>query len=218
MAGVAQHSRYQHDPLGRMLQTANFIGFTTYGDRARAHAAIQRVLAVHEGVRGIADDGTPYFANDPHLLLWVHCAEISLFLESYRRFGPERLSDAECDSYVKEMAGLARDLGITAPPETQLELRQQIELFRRELRLSEDGVTARDWLRYHAVTSRMQRAVFFFLVRSSLDLLPPWAGAELELRCSGPFARAVITPTTRALTRILRRFVPPTTRWTGGAN
>ena len=36
MAGVAQHSRYREDPLGRLLQTANFIGFTTYGTKAQA--------------------------------------------------------------------------------------------------------------------------------------------------------------------------------------
>ncbi|HEY5120060.1 MAG TPA: oxygenase MpaB family protein, partial [Acidimicrobiales bacterium] len=38
MAGVAQHSRYQADPLGRLLQTANFIGHTTYGTRRAAYA------------------------------------------------------------------------------------------------------------------------------------------------------------------------------------
>ena len=87
MAGVAQHSRYREDPLGRLLQTANFIGFTTYGTKAQAYASIERVLAVHQVVRGVADDGVTYYANDPHLLAWVHAAETSMFLTAYRRFG-----------------------------------------------------------------------------------------------------------------------------------
>ncbi|HEY5009949.1 MAG TPA: oxygenase MpaB family protein, partial [Acidimicrobiales bacterium] len=107
MAGVAQHSRYREDPLGRLLQTANFIGFTTYGTKAQAYASIERVLAVHQVVRGIADDGVPYYANDPHLLAWVHAAETSMFLAAYRRYGTVRLSDADADRYVTEMATLA---------------------------------------------------------------------------------------------------------------
>ncbi len=114
MAGVAQHSRYREDPLGRLLQTANFIGFTTYGTKGEAYASIERVLAVHQVVRGVADDGVPYYANDPHLLAWVHAAETSMFLTAYRRFGSVRLSDADADRYVAEMARLALDMGMVS--------------------------------------------------------------------------------------------------------
>src|ERR1700690_2236115 len=116
MAGVAQHSRYREDPLGRLLQTANFIGFTTYGTKAEAWASIERVLSVHQVVRGVADDGVAYFANDPHLLAWVHAAETSMFLTAYRRYGSVRLSDDDADRYVAEMARLALGLGMGAPP------------------------------------------------------------------------------------------------------
>jgi len=37
-------------PPRRLLQTANFIGFTTYGTRSEAYASIERVLAVHQVV------------------------------------------------------------------------------------------------------------------------------------------------------------------------
>jgi hypothetical protein len=131
MAGVAQHSRYQDDPLGRVLQTANFIGATTFGSKETAQIAIDRVLTVHRYVHGVADDGVPYDANDPHLLLWVHCAEIYMFLNAYRRFGSQRLSDAEADHYVREMAPLARILGVLDPPENVEELNAAIERRRR---------------------------------------------------------------------------------------
>ena len=77
MAGVAQHSRYRDDPLDRVLQTANFIGATTYGSQGRRRRRpSRRVRAIHERVRGVADDGRPYHASDPHLLAWIHCAGV----------------------------------------------------------------------------------------------------------------------------------------------
>ena len=97
MAGVAQHSRYREDTLGRVLQTANFIGATTYGSQGSAPAAIERVKAIHLAVNGIADDGVAYRASDPHLLAWVHDAGTKVFLESYRHFGPHRLTDEQAD-------------------------------------------------------------------------------------------------------------------------
>ncbi len=100
MAGVAQHSHYQDDPLGRLLQTANFIGATTYGSKDSAQEAIDRVLNVHQYVHGVADDGVAYDANDPHLLMWVHCAEIYMFLSAHRRFGAVKLTDDQADQYV----------------------------------------------------------------------------------------------------------------------
>src|SRR6185436_15663666 len=40
MAGVAQHSTYRNDPLGRFERTAKFVNATTYGTIAEAEAAI----------------------------------------------------------------------------------------------------------------------------------------------------------------------------------
>ena len=86
MAGVAQHSRYQDDPLGRMLQTANFIGFTTYGTKATAAAAIERVLAVHEAVRGVAN-------VPPEIVkIWNEAAQKILADPEYKKaYGAESL-------------------------------------------------------------------------------------------------------------------------------
>ncbi len=47
MAGVAQHSNYRKDPLGRLERTAGFLGATTFLSRAEAEAAIAKVRAVH---------------------------------------------------------------------------------------------------------------------------------------------------------------------------
>ena len=56
MAGVAQHSRYRQDPLGRMERTAFFIGVTSFGSRSDAESAIATVKAVHARVNGVSPD------------------------------------------------------------------------------------------------------------------------------------------------------------------
>jgi uncharacterized protein (DUF2236 family) len=209
MAGVAQHSRYREDPLGRLLQTANFIGFTTYGSKAEAYASIERVLAVHEVVRGVADDGVPYFANDPHLLAWVHAAETSMFLMAYRRFGTVRLSDADADRYVAEMAHLAIDMGMVAPPTSVAELEATIQRFRPELRLSPDGATARDFVVRGVQRGPSRRLVNWLLVRGSFALMMPWEADLLGVKRRPVLNRLFILPSTALLCRLLRLFVPP---------
>ncbi|MFY9784089.1 MAG: oxygenase MpaB family protein [Acidimicrobiales bacterium] len=208
MAGVAQHSRYQDDPLGRLLQTANFISATTYGSKATAAQAIERVLNVHTHVHGVAEDGRTYDANDPHLLLWVHCAEIYMFLHSYRRFGSIRLSDSNADRYVEEMMPLARDLGLMNPPRDVAELTATLNDFRGELRLSSDGVIARDFVAHSVVKSRTQRLVYRLFVLSAWSLLPEWAADKLGVSTNVFRDRPVVRPATKALSVLFRLAVP----------
>jgi uncharacterized protein (DUF2236 family) len=209
MAGVAQHSRYQRDALGRLLQTANFIGDTTYGSKARAYHSIERVLAVHEGVRGVADDGVAYYANDPHLLAWVHAAEISMFLRAYQRFGRHQITEREADQYVLEMATLANDMGAAAAPTNVAELDRVLLGFKPELRLTVDGAIARDFVARGVVRSPHQRLAYWLIVQSSYDLMTPWARELLGLRARGWHDRLVVRPATTSLCWLLRIFVPP---------
>ncbi len=209
MAGVADHSRYQDDPLGRLLQTANFINATTYGTRSQARAAIERVLKVHDYVHGVSADGVAYDANDPHLLLWVHCAEISMFLSGYRRFGKRRLSDDEADQYVAEMMPLARDLGVLAPPATVAELDATLLSFRHELHLIPEGAVARDFIAYGLMKSRLQRVVYRLFVLSAWALLPRWAQATLGVRTNALADRLFIRPATHVVCALFRLAIPP---------
>ena len=126
MAGVAQHSTYRRDPLGRLARTGRFVAATTYGTTPEAERAIAMVANVHQRVRGVAADGRPYSASDPALLSWVHNVEVDSFLAAYRRYGPG-ISDADADEYVREMAVLGRSLGADDVPETAAELSAWIE-------------------------------------------------------------------------------------------
>jgi uncharacterized protein (DUF2236 family) len=212
MAGVAQHSRYKSDPRGRLLQTANFIGRTTYGTSTTAHADIKRVLTVHQVVRGVADDGEPYFANDPHLLAWVHACEVSMFLRGYQNFGALTLSKDDADRYVDEMATLARDLGAENPPTSVRELDEQLESYRPELRLSADALTARDFVTHGYMDTAAQRAVYRVLVDSALDLLDPWARDLLEMPVTPVRSRLFTRPATHVVCWTMHQLVPPPTR------
>jgi uncharacterized protein (DUF2236 family) len=212
MAGVAQHSRYQHDPLGRLLQTANFIGATTFGSSDAAYASIERVRSVHVVVRGVADDGIGYDANDPHLLAWVHAAETSMFLRGYQRFGKHRVTLDDANAYVAEMAKLARDLDAESPPTTANELEATMLHFRPELRLSNDGVEARDFLRDGFVKGKVTRFAYHLLVLSALDLLDPWARELLGVKNGSALKRVTVRGATHVLCLLVRLFVPPPER------
>ena len=124
MAGVAQHSNYKDDSWGRLMRTTDYVMTTTYGDTAAAEQQVRIVKTIHERVKGIDDvTGHPYSANDPELLLWVHCAQVDAFLAAYRAYGPGLTMD-EADTYVSEMATLGEMFGIDPPniPRTSLEL------------------------------------------------------------------------------------------------
>src|SRR5664280_963738 len=87
MAGVAGHSGYKGDPWGRLQRTSFFLAVTTFGRAEDAEATIGKIRAIHARVQGVAPDGRPYAASDPHLLEWVHAAEIDSFLAAHQKYG-----------------------------------------------------------------------------------------------------------------------------------
>ena len=91
MAGVAGHSGYKGDPWGRLQRTSHYLAVTTFGTIADAEQAIAHVRSVHRRVRGTDELGRPYAADDPHLLRWVHVAEIWSFLTAFQAYAAEPL-------------------------------------------------------------------------------------------------------------------------------
>src|SRR3546814_928207 len=102
LTGVLDHSSFREDMMGRLRRTARFIAVTTYGERDAAEAAIERVRAIHEDVRGHLADGTAYAASDPRLLAWVHVAEATSFLDAWIAYGEPRMTRADQDRYFAE--------------------------------------------------------------------------------------------------------------------
>ncbi|HKA31762.1 MAG TPA: oxygenase MpaB family protein [Candidatus Binatia bacterium] len=85
-AGVADHSRFATDPLGRLKQTMETMWSIVFDDLPRAQASLERLGRVHERVQGHIANGTAYSARDPELLLWVHATLVDSALVTYDRF------------------------------------------------------------------------------------------------------------------------------------
>ena len=146
MAGVAEHSSYQEDPLGRLRRTASFVGTTTFGTVAQAEAAIEQVHRVHRRVKGIAPDGRPYSAEDPELVTFIHVAEVASFLASSQRYGSRPLTPEECDEYYEQVAPVALALGATWVPRSAAEVESYLLRIRPDLYAGPQAREARDWL------------------------------------------------------------------------
>src|SRR5918997_2874844 len=97
MLGVSRHSGFRGDPWGRLQRTSRFLATTTYGTIADAERSIARVRAIHRRVKGSTSTGRPYRADDPHLLGWIHAAQVDSFLTTYRVFGAEPLDETDAD-------------------------------------------------------------------------------------------------------------------------
>ena len=181
MAGVARHSDYRNDPWGRLQRTADFLARTTFGTAETAERAVAGVRAVHARVHGIAADGRPYSASDPHLLRWVHVAEVDSFLEAHRAYGQHRLDDAGCDEYVAQMAVVARKLGVTAPPESVRGLRDQLRSFRHELHGTPESRDAARYLLLQPPLPVAARVPYSLIAAAAIATLPAWARRDLRL-------------------------------------
>ena len=139
MAGVAAHSGYRGDPWGRLARTSRFLAVTTFGSAGDAQRTVDQVRAIHRRVSGVAPDGRPYAASDPHLLAWVHVAEVDSFLRAHQRYGASRLTAAEYDEYVAQSGRVATALGAVDVPATVAELAERWRRYRPELAGTSDG-------------------------------------------------------------------------------
>ncbi len=104
MAGVADHSAFREDPLGRLRRTSAYVTTTAFGATPEALAVAERVRHAHRVVRGTAPDGMPYDAADPHLLRWVSVALTDGFLAADRAYAPEPVDRETADAFVAEQA------------------------------------------------------------------------------------------------------------------
>ena len=191
MAAVADHSGYRADPWGRLQRTSHFIAATTFGRKQDAMGAIAQVRAIHSHVTGTAPDGRPYAASDPHLLTWVHVAEVYAFLHAYAAYGERSLGPAARDGYVADMALIAAELGVPDPPRTEAEVLAVIDGYRPELAGTPQARDAARFLLREPPLPLVLRPVYAGLAVAAVAQLPHWARRELRLPAV-PLADAAI--------------------------
>ena len=204
MAGVAGHSGYRGDPWGRLQRTSYFLAVTAFGPASAAQAATERVKAIHQRVTGTAPDGRPYAASDPHLLTWVHIAEVDSFLRAHTRFGAQPLDQAGRDGYVADLARVALELGVPDPPRTESELAARIGQYRPELAATSGAREAARFLLFNPPLPLLVRAPYGMLAGAAVSLLPRWARRPLLLPSLPVTEAVVVRPAGQAMVHAIR--------------
>jgi uncharacterized protein (DUF2236 family) len=202
MAGVADHSNYRSDPLGRLHRTGGFVGTTTFGTTDDAKRAIRVVRKVHERVQGVAPDGRRYEATDPHLLQFVHCTEVDSFLRARERYGATSLRPSTPDLYVEEMAVIAEGLGVLRAPRSRDDLNAVLDAYRPEFHV---GAQARETIRFLAwpPLPLATRPSYGLLFAAAASMLPTWARWRLRLPVAPLAEPFAIRPAATILMRTL---------------
>ena len=204
MAGIADHSAYRTDPMGRLWRTSDYVGTTSFATTAEAEQAVAMVKRVHGRVQGTAPDGRAYNANDPHLMAWVHHSLTESFLVAYQRYGANALSATMADRYVAEQSMLAEMLGATSPGPARsvAELRSWMGGIRPELRA---GRQARDAVRFLLAPPLplISRGPYAVIAAAAVGLLPGWVNRSLRIPVI-PFADPLaIRPATKTLSAVI---------------
>ena len=181
MAGVMDHSGFQGDPWGRLQRTSHFLAVTTFGTASDAEKMVAAVRRVHETVVGTAPDGRAYAASDPHLLEWVHVAEIDSFLTAHQRYGARPLDQAGRDEYVAQTARVAEALGAVDLPRSEAQLAERIEAYRPELAATPAARETARFLLLHPPLPMPARAPYGVLAATAVSMLPRWARRDLWL-------------------------------------
>ena len=175
LAGVWDHSDFRADMHGRLRRTARFIALTTYGGRPEAEAVIARVRGIHERVRGTLPDGTPYAADDPALLAWVHVTETTSFLEAWIRYAEPRMPAADQDRYFAEMARMGEALGADPVPRGRAEARRLLRAMRPGLLCDARTREVARLVTTQPAPSRAVEPLQALTIQAGIDLLPDWA-------------------------------------------
>jgi uncharacterized protein (DUF2236 family) len=205
MLGVSQHSGFRGDPWGRLQRTGRFLATTTYGTIADAERSIAVVRAIHRRVKGTTSAGRLYRADDPHLLGWIHAAQVDSFLTTYQAFGAEPLGEMDADAYVRQCGFVAAKLGVVNPPQTVAELDEVLAGYRPELKLSPAAKQATEMLLKDPPLTGPQRFGYAILAAGAVSTLPAWARTALLL--------PTLPATDRLVTRPLTRSALGTIRW-----
>jgi uncharacterized protein (DUF2236 family) len=214
VAGASQTGMYERNPWRRLQRTLILTYTITFGTKAEAHEAADRINEVHTRINGIDPvTGLRYDALDPELLLYVHACLVDSAL-LFEQLTVGKLDDAGRQRFHEEQMLAAELLLVPRDriPPTVPELRalltgferrgdlQVTEGARRVARLFLDPPEEAEW-----------RPILMGVARLAFATLPPGV-REMYGIDVGPlkerFARATLVGT-----RVLRPLLPPRYRY-----
>ena len=224
IAGARETGFYERNPWRRLERTLVLTYTITFGSKAQADAAAERINGVHARVKGVDPvTGLPYDGLDPELLLYVHaCLVESALLFEALTVGtldaPGRQAFHEEQMLAAEMVRIPRAM---IPP-TVPELRAYLRTVNRSgiLRASDSAMRVAALFHDPPPEARW-RPVLKGVSRLAFGTLPPELrrlyGVEI-----GPARRQLMRATFGA-TRLLRpllpdryRFIAPYQEWLHG--
>lgn len=170
-SGVWDHSNFRTDPVTRLRRTGFAALATVYAPRTEAERMIAQVVAVHERVTGTTPDGTPYFANDPRLLRWVHATALWGFSEAYNCYA-STLTEAQRSQAFAEGQEAARLYGAADPPIDWLQWQQLLHDTSPTLEDSPVLGEFLDLMNRAPILPRWLRPLQRLLVRAAVDMTP----------------------------------------------
>lgn len=122
-AGIADHSGFRDKPMAAVQRLRHTVGSMlalSFGDEADREQTLERIRAIHRRVHGqLSVDvgpfpaGTPYSAEDPDLVLWVHATLVESVPMFYEMLVAP-LTPAERDTYCAEASSVAVALNARA--------------------------------------------------------------------------------------------------------
>jgi uncharacterized protein (DUF2236 family) len=216
-AGIVEHSGFAADPWKRLARTMTALYTIVFGTREQANRVGAIVQAVHRPVRGeLRADvgsfaaGTPYAADDPELMLWVHGTLVDTGVAMHEAY-IGALSREDREAFYRDMSIVARVFGVPEAvlPRTLVDFDE----LRREL-LADGRLAVGDDAR--AVAETVLRPPVPFALRPAVRAVT-WAGVALlptdvrelyGLRLPAP-RRVVIAASRESLRRLaLPRALP----------
>jgi len=119
-AGIYEHSQFRSRPsaaVQRLRFTVRAMLDLTFGTPADRQRTLDKIIAIHRRVHGrLPMDvgpfraGTPYSADDPDLVLWVHATLLESVPMFYRMLVAP-MTEEQRDAYYSESAAVAVALG-----------------------------------------------------------------------------------------------------------
>ena len=214
IAGARETGFYERNPWKRLQRTLILTYTITFGTRAQARSAADKINEVHSRIKGIdGETGLAYDASDPALLLYVHeCLVDSALL--FERLTVGLLDDEGRERFHQEQMLVAEMVGVPRGiiPPTVPELRAHLAGFaeRGELRVTPAALKVAE-LFFDPPKDAEWRPVLRGVSRLAFATLPAEMRRQYGVRV-GP-AKRLMTRSSFALTRAVRPVLPPRFRF-----
>jgi uncharacterized protein (DUF2236 family) len=179
--GVWEHTTFRENPIQRLRQTGLAAMITVYGPHRTAEAMIARVRHMHDLVAGTTPSGEPYRANDPELLAWVQSTAAYGFLQAYHTY-VHSLSLSDRNRYYAEGIRVAGLYGVANVPTSEPEIDMLFRATAGRLERSDIVFEFLGIIRSVPLLPLLLRPVQHLLVRSAVDLVPPFVRTILGLK------------------------------------